>query len=213
LIDYKKLSRRDLHHILNNNPLEVPHYQRALEERKRRDQFRMLIVSCAAVLLTVIPPLFGRAKTLMPQVKQESWQRVLSANQRFENYKNDFIQFGQSPQAKHSRNTEDLTDLQLVSVADQAVSHLEYIETMVAIYLKVSSKQDRLAIWPLITDQIDATKRRLDQQVQVTNALLTSLKTPGVADEATRMRDDLRRVDQDLDGSMKEIETAEARLP
>ncbi len=212
-MDYEKLGRRDLNKILRTNPPDVPHYQKALEERKRRDQFRMLIVSCAAVLLTVIPPIFGRAKTLASQAKQESWQRVLSANQQFENYKNDFIQFGQSPQAKHSRNTEDLTDLQLVSVADQAVSHLEYVETMVAIYLKVSSKQDRLAIWPLITDQIDTTKKRLDQQVQVTNALLTSLKTPGVVSEAMHMRDDLRSVEQDLAAAMKEIETAEAKLP
>ena len=123
-MDYEKLDRRDLSKILRCNPPDVPHYQKALEERKRRDQFWMLIVSCAAIRLTVMSS-FGRAKTFAPQVKQESWQRVLSTNQPFENYRNDFIQFGQSPQAKHSRNTEDLTDVQLVSVADQTVSHLE----------------------------------------------------------------------------------------
>lgn len=212
-MDYEKLGRRDLNKILRCNPPDVPHYQKALEERKRRDQFRVLVVSCAAILLTVISSSFGRVNTFAPQVKQESWQRVLSTNQQFENYRNDFIQFGQSPQAKHSRNTEDLTDVQLVSVADQTVSHLEYIEMMVAIYLKVSSKQDRLAIWPLITEQIDTTKKRLDQQVQVTNALISILKTPGVVGEATRMRDDLRKVEEDLDGARKEIEAAEAKLP
>jgi len=212
-MDYKKLGRRDLNKILSFNPPDVPHYQRALEERKRRDQLWMLVVSCAAILLTVISSSFGRAKTFAPQVKQESWQRVLSTNQQFENYKNDFIQFGQSPRAKHSRNTEDLTDVQLVSVADQTVSHLEYTETMVAIYLKVSSKHDRLAIWPLITDQIDTTRKRLGQQVQVTNTLIPLLKTPGALAEAIHMRDDLRRVEQDLDGATREIEAAEAKLP
>ncbi len=212
-MDYGKLSRRDLNKILRCNPPDVPHYQRALDERKRRDQFWMLVVSCVGILLTVISSSFAYVKIFTPQVKQESWQRVLSANQQFENYKNDFVQFGQSPQAKRSRNTEDLTDVQLVSVADRTVSHLESIETMIAIYLKVSSKQDRLAIWPLITDQIDTTRKRLDQQVQVTNALISLLKTPGVVAEAMRMRDDLRRVGEDLEGARKEIEPAEAKLP
>jgi hypothetical protein len=165
------------------------------------------------LLLTLISSSFGRANPSAPQVNQASWQRVLSTNQQFENFKNDFIQFGQSPQAKHSRNAEDLTDVQLVSVADQAVSHLECIETMVAIYLKVSSKQDRLTIWPLITDQVYAAKKRLDQQVQVTNVLISTLKTPGVVQEASRMRDGLRSVEQDLDEAMKEIEAAESKLP
>jgi hypothetical protein len=212
-MDYERLGRRDLKKVLSCNPPDVPHYQKALEERKRRDQFWMLIVSCASILLTVISSSFGRANLPAPQVKQESWQRLLTMNQQFENYKNDFIQFGQSPQAKHSGNTEDLTDVQLVSVADQTVSHLEYIETMVTIYLKVSSKQDRLAIWSLITDQIDTTKKRLAQQIQVTNALISLLKSPGVVGEATRMREDLRRVVQDLDRALTEIEAGEARLP
>src|SRR6267142_1043655 len=72
VMDYKKLGRRDLNKILSFNPPDVPHYQRALEERKRRDQLWMLVVSCAAILLTVISSSFGRAKTFAPQVKQES---------------------------------------------------------------------------------------------------------------------------------------------
>jgi hypothetical protein len=210
---YERLGRHDLKKILRCNPPDVPHYQKALEEGKRRSQTSMLVVSCTAIGLTVIAWLpFGRAKTLAPQVKQENWQRVLSTNQQFENYKNDFRQFAQSSHAKRSRNAEDLTDIQLMVVADQIVVHLEYVQTIVAIYLKASSKQDRLAIWPLITDQIDFTRKRLDQQVGVANALITELRTPAVVTEAMRMRDDLRRVEQDLDGAMKEIETAEARL-
>jgi len=164
------------------------------------------------ILLSVISSSLMLVNTFA-QVKQESWQRVLSMNQQFENYKSDFIEFGHSPQALHSRNTEDLTDVHLVMMADQTISHLEYIETIVAIYLKVSSKQDRLAIWPLITDQIDTTRKRLEQQIQVTNSQISLLKTPGVVDEAMRMRDDLRKVKEDLEGARKEIEAAEAKLP
>jgi hypothetical protein len=40
----------------------------------------------------------------------------------------------------------------LVIVADQTIAHLENVEALVAIYLKVSNKADRLAIWPLITE-------------------------------------------------------------
>ena len=213
-MNYEKFSSRYLTKVLNHNPPDVPHYKKALEERKRRYQFRMLAVSCAAILLTVMSSTFlVRAKSFAPQVKQESWQRLLTMNQQFENYKNDFIQFGQSPPAKRSRNAEDLTDVQLVAVADQTTSHLEYIETMVAIYLKVSNKRDRLAIWPLITDQIATTRQRLERQVEVTNALIPLLKTPGVLAEAMRMRDDLRRVEEDLEGATKEIEVAESKLP
>jgi hypothetical protein len=164
------------------------------------------------ILLAVLSSFFGLANT-SAQVKQESWQRVLSMDQQFENYKNDFIQFGQSSHAARSRNAEDLTDVQLVVVADQTISHLECIETLVAVYLKVSSKQDRLAIWPLISNQIDNTRKRLDQQVQVVNTLISVLKTPGVIAEAMRMRDDLRKVGEDLEGARKELEAAEGKLP
>jgi hypothetical protein len=47
----------------------------------------------------------------------------------------------------------------------------------------------------------------------VANALITELRTPAVITEAMRMRDELRRVEQDLDGAIKEIEAAEAKLP
>jgi len=211
-MDYEKLSRRDLNKILRCNRPDFPHYQKALEERKRRYQFWMLIVSCGALLLTVISS-FGRANTVAPQAKQESWQRLNTRNQQFENYKNDFRQFGQTSHAQRSGNAEDYTEMQLMVVADQIIVHLEYVETSVEIYLKVSSKQDRLAIWPLITEQMDTTRKRLNQQVEVTNALITELRTPAVVSEAIRMRDDLRKVEEDLEGARKEIEAAEAKLP
>ena len=146
------------------------------------------------------------------QAKQESWQRDLLMNQRFENYKNDFIQFGQTPQARHSRNEEDLTDVGLMMVADQTVAHVECAETLVAIYLKVSNKRDRLDIWPFITGQIAEAIKRLNKQIEVTNAEMSQLHTPAAVAEALRMRDDLRQLTQDLDGAMKEIEAAEAKI-
>jgi hypothetical protein len=142
------------------------------------------------------------------QVKQESWQRVLLMDDKFENYKNDFIQFGQA----RSNSPEASTDVALVVVADQTVTHLRCVETLVAIYLKVSTKQDRLTIWPLITDRVAEINKRLGQQVEVTNTQITQLHTPVVVAEAMRMRDDLRQLTADLDGAMKEIETQEAKV-
>lgn len=199
--------------ILRSNPPDVPHYQKALEERKRRGRFWTLVIIFVGSLGTVISSSFGHPSIRAPQVKKESWQRVLSANQRFENYKDDFIQFGRSPQSRRSRNAEDLTDVQWVAVADHTVAHLEYIETIVAIYLKVSVKQDRLAIWSIIASQVDTTMKRLDREVQVTDALISVLKTPSVVNESMLMRDDLRRVERDVDGAIREIEAAEAKLP
>lgn len=158
-------------------------------------------------------PLLLAALLLLPlngyaQVKQESWQRVLLMDDKFENYKNDFRQFGQAA----SRNPEASTDVALVVVADQTVSHLRCVETLVAIYLKVSTKQDRLAIWPLITDRVTEITNRLNQQLEVTNTYMTLVQTPAVVAEAMRMRDDLRQLTVDLDGAMKELETAEAKI-
>jgi len=142
------------------------------------------------------------------QVKQESWQRANLMDDKFENYKNDFRQFAlarpSSPDAE--------TDMTFMVVADQTVSHLRCVETLVAIYLKVSIKQDRLTIWPLITDRVTEITKRLDQQVEVTNTYLTLVHTPAVVAEAMRMRDDLRQLTVDLDGAMKEIETQEAKV-
>lgn len=151
--------------------------------------------------------------SISAQVNQESWQKLIQMNEQFENYQKDFVQFGQSKHARHSRNTEDLTDVGLVMVADQTISYLESVETLVAVYLKVSNKKDRMAIWPLITEQMATAKKRLDRQIEVTNAEITTLKTPGVVAEATRMRDDLRRVAEYLEEAQKEIEAAEANLP
>jgi len=147
------------------------------------------------------------------QTKQENWQSLLRMNQQFENYKSDFIQFGKSPHASRSRNAEDLTDVGLVMVADQVISHLENVETLVAIYLKVLNKQDRLAVWPLIAEQMANTSKRLERQVEVTNAEISVLKTPGAIAEAMRMRDDLRKVMENLEGAQKELEQAEAKIP
>jgi hypothetical protein len=108
------------------------------------------------------------------QVKQESWQSVLLMDDKFENYKNDFLQFGQA----RSSSPEASTDVALVVVADQTVSHLRCVETLVAIYLKVSTKQDRLTIWPLITDRVTEITKRLGQQIEVTNVQMTPLHTP-----------------------------------
>lgn len=214
VVDYEKLSRRDLNKILMCNPPDVPHYQKAIEEQKRRNQFWRLIISCAALLLTVISSSsLGRDNPFALQVKQESWRRLNTRSQQFENYKNDFRQFGQSPHARRSRDAEDLTDVQLMVIADQVVVHLEYMETILEVYLKVGTKKDRLAIWPLVIDQVSTTRNRLDQQVEVINALIAGVRTPAVITEAMHMRDDLRGVGQDLDGAVKEIEAAEANLP
>jgi hypothetical protein len=209
-MDYEKLGRRELKKIQMCNPPDVPHYKKALDERKRRDRRWMLIVTCTATLLTVISLLFGLAHTFAAQVKQERWQHLLTMNQQFENYKTDFKQLFQT---SRSSQNEDMIDLQLVGVADHTVVHLEYIQTIMAIYLKVSSKQDRLAIWPLITDQMDYTRKRLDLQIEMVNVSISAIRRPGVVAEAMHMRDDLRQVEEDLDGTRKEIEVAEAKLP
>jgi hypothetical protein len=97
-------------------------------------------------------------------------------------------------------------------VADQTVSHVRCVETLVAIYLKVSTKQDRLAIWPLITDRVTEITKELDHQLEMTNASLATIQNPDVITEAMRMRDDLRQLTTDLDGAMREIEAQEATL-
>jgi hypothetical protein len=212
-MDYEKLGGRDLRKLLRCNRPDVPHYQGVVRERKWGSEFWKLIVSCAVILTTVIASSFVHANTFASQASQESWQRLNTRNQQFENYKNDFRQFGQSSHARQSRDAEDMTDIQLMVVADQVTVHLECTETMIEIYLKVLAKKDRLEIWPLITERLDATRQRLDQQVGVINALVTGLKTPAVITEAMHMRDDLRGVEQDLDGTVKELEAAEAKLP
>ncbi|HKW62932.1 MAG TPA: hypothetical protein VJN89_10335 [Candidatus Acidoferrum sp.] len=212
-MDYERLSRQDLSKILRCNPPDTPHYQKALEEQKCRNRFWTLVISFAAVVLPVVTWLpFARSSTFLRQVEQESWRRLNKRNQEFENYKNDFRQFAQSSRARRSRNAEDTTDAQLMVVADQIVVHLEYTEAMAEIYLRVSAKKDRLAIWPLVAEQIGVTKKRLDQQMEVINALITELRTPAVVAEGTRMRDGLRGLEQDLDGMVNEIQSAEAAL-
>jgi len=161
------------------------------------------------LLLALISiPLTGAAQT-----KQENWQSLNRMNQRFENYRIDFAQVGKTKHAARSRNEEDLTDLGLTIVADQVVAHLESVEALITVYLKVLNKQDRIAIWPLITEQIANTSNRLERQVEVINVEMTALKTPAMITEAMRMRDDLRKVIENLAGAQKELEQAEFSIP
>ena len=60
---------------------------------------------------------------------------------------------------------------------------------------------------------MDTTKKRLDLKVEMTNVCISQLKRQGVIAEAMRMREDLRKVEEDLEGARKELEAAEARLP
>ena len=98
-------------------------------------------------------------------------------------------------------------------MADQVVAHLESVEALITVYLKVLNKQDRIAIWPLITEQIANTSNRLERQVEVINVEMTALKTPAMITEAMRMRDDLRKVIENLAGAQKELEQAEFSIP
>ena len=88
-----------------------------------------LRVTIWMMLLMVISLLFWHSHPLAAQVKQESWQRLLTMNQQFENHKTDLKQLFQT---SRSSNNEDMIDVQLVGVADDTIVHLEYIETMVA---------------------------------------------------------------------------------
>jgi hypothetical protein len=53
-MNYEKLGHGELKKILRSNPPDVPHYGRALEERKRRYQSWMLIVTCAGVVVEIL---------------------------------------------------------------------------------------------------------------------------------------------------------------
>src|SRR5271168_1432713 len=90
-----------------------------LTNRRRFVGMKSLLLATLLLL-----PLNGYA-----QVKQESWQRANLMDDKFENYKNDFRQFAlarpSSPDAE--------TDMTFMVVADQTVSHLRCVETLVAI--------------------------------------------------------------------------------
>jgi hypothetical protein len=116
-MDYTKLNRNELTKTQMCNPPDVPHYQKALEERKRRDQIWMLISTIALTVLTFISQLFVLGHTVVAQVKQQSLEHLLTMNQQFLNYRTDFVQFGEPRNA-------DWTNLSLVALADQTVVHL-----------------------------------------------------------------------------------------
>jgi hypothetical protein len=56
------------------------------------------------------------------------------------------------------------------------------------------------------------TSKRLERQIQIRNAEISAMKTPGVIAEAIRMRDDLRKVIENLEGAQKELEQAESNI-
>jgi hypothetical protein len=56
------------------------------------------------------------------------------------------------------------------------------------------------------------TSKRLERQIQIINVEISAMKPPGVIAAAIRMRDDLRKVIENLEGAQKELEQAESNI-
>ena len=154
---------------------------------------RCSILMCL-VLCTLV--LFRGDRLVFAQTSPQSSDELLNAKQkRFLEYNRDFLDF-----VKSIPDTfEKLYASELVTVASETVDRLDAAGNFLWIYRSLSCKEDRARIKPLLENQFSFYSQYLELSIKSVNLDISHTKTPGVAVEAIRMKDDLREAKSILD--------------
>jgi hypothetical protein len=121
----------------------------------------------------------------------QSFDKVVRAkHKRFIEYQQDFLHFGQS-----GLGTDEYQyAMDLEKVAEETGQNLAATDTLLEIYGDLSCEEDRARVGPVIEKDLGYYSKLTDPSIEGANLIIAHTQKPGVAAEATRMRDDLREV-------------------
>ena len=118
------------------------------------------------------------------------WQK----EKDFHNYGRDFFDFVNGDEYEPSEV--------LAEIAWKVEDHISAVRALLDIYDGLSCPEDQAKTRLIIRRQLGYYARDLDSEIKESNMSIEHTKKPGVAAEATRMRDELRDV-QELFNSIK----------
>jgi hypothetical protein len=158
-----------------------------------------LAVCSSVVLLALLccAELRTGSRSMLAQLQPASSSYFPEAKQKhFRDYQKDFLDFEKSAQ----NSTVELAvanDLQ--TAARETQTSIDTASLLIQIYENLSCSEDRTRTKLVLYTQFAAYSKELDLAVSQTNYKISFIQRPGVAAEATRMRDELREVKSILD--------------
>jgi len=148
-----------------------------------------LMLSCLFCLVAASGLLQGQST---PLADQESALALKEKN--FHNYGHDFLDFAKGDEYEPSAGLAD--------TAWEVEGHISAAMALLDVYDSLSCPPDRAAARTIIRRQLGYYSKDIDSEIKISNMGIERTKKPGVAAEATRMRDDLRDV-RELFNSIK----------
>lgn len=143
----------------------------------------------------------GDSGVLAQSQSQSNYADQLSAmEKRFVAYGQDFLDFAKAASDAPGDELEIAADLQ--TVGGETADKLYAARTLMQIYSAMSCAEDRPIVRPFVERDLHYYSQQIEISIKEANLYIASTKRPGVAAEASRMRDDLREVKSALD-SMK----------
>lgn len=129
--------------------------------------------------------LFFQADSLLAKSQSANFWRLTRKNGIFLRYAHDFLDFARGG---------DQLSFDLETVAEETSDRVASVTTLLEIYDDLSCPQDRTAVRVVVERELSGYSKETELAIRQTNLAISSSTKPGIAAEATRMRDDLREL-------------------
>jgi hypothetical protein len=149
-------------------------------------------MACLVLVLIILTwAFFKHNEVVSAQTRPQSFDKVVRAkHQHFIEYQQDFIHFGKS-----GLGTDEYQNaMDLEKVAEGTVQNLFAADTLLEIYGDLSCEEDRANVRPVIERDLSYYSKMIGPSIEGANLIIAHTQMPGVANEGTRMRDELREV-------------------
>jgi hypothetical protein len=119
---------------------------------------------------------------------------LFKKQKHFAHYAQDFLDFAKADEYEPSSS--------LAQTASESADHLNSASTLLEIYDNLSCSRDRTAVRVIIQREFVSYSKQVSFAIKIANLSIVRTHKPGVAAEATLMRNDLREL-QDFFDSIK----------
>ena len=148
------------------------------------------------IVVVVFGMLLSGAETAAAQT-QSDWEILEALATRMSDYVVDLAEFGK---ASISDSLEYEVTHAISDIAEGVADDLTAVISLLVVFDLISSAPDRLAVRPFIARQLTYYAQRVERKLPVLSAALARTQKPGLAALANSLRDDLRSVQQMLEG-------------
>jgi len=158
-------------------------------------QYRIRIL--LPVILGVLALLIEADRDVFAQAEHRPSLELLEVQKSFTDYQKDFLDFANS--SAKDTGLEYSVAMELFKIAAENNERIGATTALLFVYENVHCKDDLARIRPLLGLDLSMYSKQINLDVESANRQISSTQSPGVAAEATHMRDDLREAKGILD--------------